>query len=189
MLADSKVRSSHQQTVINIKKISSPQTLVICGITRTYQLIINPVTLKRTCIGTTDDDTIERIGGRLQYWAAASLVTLFAKNGDFKATFSVLLPSKYAHSTKTLDDIPSHCERVILLALWLAPCGELHSIGTVNGGAVQKLPKFNSWVTAPLIDLSSDRISMWDKYIDWINYRGPYSKHDSSRRYVHLYIN
>jgi hypothetical protein len=175
--------------VINVKKIASPQTLEICGITRTYKLIIDPVSHKRTFIGTTDDDTIERIGGRLQYWSAASVVAIFAKKGSFKATFSVLLPSEFAHSTKRLDDIPEQCERVILLALWLAPCGQLHSIGTVNGGPVQKLPKFNSWVTAPLIDLSSDRDSMWDKYIEWINYHGPYCKHDSSRRYVHLYIN
>jgi hypothetical protein len=75
-------------------------------------------------------------------------------------------------------------DKVILLALWLAPCKQLHCIGTVNGGAVQELHKYNSWVTAPYIDLSEDMEAMWTKYLFYIDYQGPLYRVDGSRRYV-----
>jgi len=181
---DSKYLESHMRKEVVIKKILDEQNLTICGITRNYKLLIDPHRISRTCIGTTEHDTDEKIGGKLQYWSPASLVTFFVKAGHFKATFSVLLPTDYALTTFTKDDIPADMDKVILLALWLAPCKQLHCIGTVNGGAVQELPKYNSWVTAPYIDLSEDMEAMWTKYMFYIDYQGPLYRVDGSRRYV-----
>jgi hypothetical protein len=43
----------------------------------------------------------------------------------------------------------------------MAPCGQFHSIGTVNGGSVQRLPDYNSWVTAPYIDVFENYNILW----------------------------
>ena len=180
---DSRYLESHMRQELVIKKISDEQILTICGITRNYKLLIDPLRISRVCIGTTEHDTDEKIGGKLQYWSPASLVTQF-KAGHFKATFSVLLPMDYALTTFTKEDIPADMDRVILLAIWLAPCKQLHCIGTVNGGAIQELPKYNSWVTAPYIDLSDDMEVMWNKYMYYIDYQGPLYRVDGSRRYV-----
>ena len=162
------------------------QQLTIGGITRTYKLLTNPVANKHTCVvGITADDAPSKIG-ILQYWSAASIVLNSAKKGIFKATFSVLLPKDIALTACDKSKIPDNCDLLILLALWMAPCGQFHSIGTINGGSVQRLPEYNSWVTAPYIDVSENYNILWEKYLHYINNQGPHW--NGTTRYALMYF-
>jgi hypothetical protein len=169
-----------------IYKDVNEQELTVGGITRTYKLLINPLANQLTCVaGITADDAPSKIG-ILQYWSAASIIVNSAKKGTFKATFSVLLPKDIALITCDKSKIPDGCALVILLALWMAPCGQFHSIGIVNGGSVQRLPEYNSWVTAPYIDLSKDYDILWGKYLHYINNQGPHW--NGTTRYALMYF-
>ena len=182
---DASDANTRQRTLV-IRRTTNAQELTICGITRSYTFVIDSIENSRICIGSTSDDDQPRIP-ILQYWTAASIVNNFGKTGSFKATFSVLLPVQYAASTFVMENIPNEVDKVILLALWMAPCGQLQCIGYVNNGSLQRLPAYNSWVTAPHIDLSAQLNLMWTKYMFWIDYHGPRYAHDNTTRYV-LYM-